>query len=43
MRFLSKYSWLKSLAVGVVFTGFIFGVFRLWLSVPFPKGLLGIG
>lgn len=43
MKFLSKYSWLKSLFVGVVFTVFIYLIFRLWLSVPFPKGILGIG
>ncbi len=43
MKFLSKYSWIKSLLVSAVFSLFIYGVFRMWLSVPFPKGILGLG
>lgn len=39
MKFLSRYSWLKSILVSVVFTGFIYGIFRLWLQVPFPPGM----
>ncbi len=39
MKFLSRYSWLKSILVSAVFTGFIYGIFRLWLQVPFPPGL----
>jgi len=41
MKFLSKYSWLKSLAVSLIFSAFIIGVFRMWLHVPFPKGIFG--
>jgi len=40
MRYLSKYSWLKTLLSSAIFTLFIYGVFRFWLHVPFPKGLI---
>jgi len=43
MKFLSKYSWMRSIAVGAIFTVFIYGIFRFWLSVPFPRGILGLG
>ena len=33
---------LKSVFYGVMFSGFIFLVFRYWLEVDLPKGLLGI-
>ncbi len=33
---------LKSVFYGVMFSGFIFLVFRYWLEVELPKGLLGI-
>ena len=39
MKSLSRYSWLKSLLVSIVFTGFIYGIFRFWLQVPFPPGM----
>lgn len=40
MRFLSKYSWIKTLISSTLFTFFIYGVFRLWLRVPFPQGFI---
>lgn len=40
MRYLSKYSWVKSLLSSAVFTVFIYGVFRFWLRVPFPRGII---
>lgn len=40
MRFLSKYSWVKTLISSGLFTLFIYGIFRLWLSVPFPQGFI---
>ena len=40
MRYLSKYSWHKTLLSSAIFTLFIYGVFRFWLHVPFPKGFL---
>ncbi len=38
MRYLSKYTWLKSVFASALFTLFIVGVFRWWLRVPFPSG-----
>ena len=38
MRYLSKYTWVKTLVTSLIFTAFIYGVFRMWLQVPFPKG-----
>ena len=40
MRFLSKYSWVKTLISSTLFTLFIYGIFRLWLRVPFPQGFI---
>ena len=40
MRYLSKYSWVKTLVSSAVFTVFIYGVFRVWLRVPFPQGFI---
>lgn len=41
LRFIEKYSWLKSVTVSIVLFVCVFGIFRLWLNVPFPTGLLG--
>ncbi len=40
MRFLSKYSWLKTLIASGLFTLFIYGIFGMWLRVPFPQGFI---
>ncbi|MGE4585143.1 MAG: tripartite tricarboxylate transporter TctB family protein [Sphaerochaeta sp.] len=40
MRFLSKYSWVKTLLTSAIFTAFIYGIFGMWLRVPFPRGFL---
>lgn len=41
LRFFEKYSWLKSAVISaVIFVG-VFAIFRLWLNVPFPKGIIG--
>jgi len=40
MRFLSKYSWMKTFISSTLFTLFIYGIFRLWLHVPFPQGFI---
>lgn len=40
MRYLSKYAWVTTLISSSLFTVFIYGVFRLWLRVPFPQGLI---
>jgi len=41
-KFIEKLSIKKSLIVGVCATVFIYVVFKVWLMVPFPTGLLGI-
>jgi hypothetical protein len=38
MRVLGKYSWLKSVAVGVGTSVIIFGLFEIWFKVPLFKG-----
>lgn len=40
MHYLSKYSWAKTIISSAIFTAFIYGVFRLWLHVPFPHGFI---
>lgn len=40
MRFLSKYSLKRSIFVSLIFTLFVYAVFRLWLRVPFPTGIV---
>ena len=41
LKFVEKFSWAKSLLVSVVMFAAVYGIFRLWLNVPFPTGLLG--
>lgn len=38
MHYLSKYAWVRSLVASAIFTAFIYGIFRMWLQVPFPEG-----
>ncbi len=40
MRYLSKYNWVKTLISSALFTIFIYGIFRMWLRVPFPSGFI---
>lgn len=42
LKFLSKYSWKKSILVTVCWMAFLFAVFKLWLQLPLPQGLLGL-
>lgn len=39
---LEKFSLPKATTIGACSTLFIYVVFKVWLMVPFPKGLLGI-
>ena len=39
---IEKYSWKKALLISVIMFVCVYGIFRLWLNVPFPKGLLNI-
>ena len=41
LKFIEKYSVGKSLLVSVIMFAAVYGIFRLWLNVPFPEGLLG--
>ncbi len=38
MRWLGKYSWLKSVAIGVLVSASIFAMFEIWFKVPLFKG-----
>ena len=42
LKFLSKYSWKKSILVTVCWMAFLYAVFKLWLQLPLPQGLLGL-
>lgn len=42
LRFLSKCMWLRSFIMTVIVMAVIYGIFRAWLAVPLPKGLLGL-
>ena len=41
LKFFEKYSWKTSIIATVLLFVFIYGIFKLWLNVPFPTGLLG--
>jgi len=38
MRWLGRYSWLKSVAIGVIVSVSIFAMFEIWFKVPLFKG-----
>ena len=38
MRWLGKYSWVKSVVIGVVVSATIFAMFEIWFKVPLYKG-----
>lgn len=40
LKFISKKNILQSLAVACLTTGVLYGVFVIWLRVPFPRGIL---
>jgi putative tricarboxylic transport membrane protein len=40
LKLYEKYSWKKSLPISVITTAILFGVFAMWLMVPFPEGLI---
>ncbi|MDO5400327.1 MAG: tripartite tricarboxylate transporter TctB family protein [Eubacteriales bacterium] len=41
IKFIEKYSWKTSLVVTVILYLATYGIFKLWLNVPFPTGLIG--
>ncbi len=42
LKFYEKYTLIRAGIISLVIVGFIFGIFRLWLQVPFPTGIFGI-
>lgn len=42
LKFYEKYSYLRAGVISVAAIAFVFGIFGVWLQVPFPTGLLGI-
>lgn len=40
LKLIEKYSWKKSLPISVITTAILYGVFAMWLMVPFPAGLI---
>ncbi|QEN08508.1 tripartite tricarboxylate transporter TctB family protein [Oceanispirochaeta crateris] len=40
LKLIEKYSWKKSLPVSTITTALLYGVFAMWLMVPFPAGLI---
>ena len=38
MRWLGRYSWVKSVAIGVIVSASIFAMFEIWFKVPLYKG-----
>lgn len=42
LKFYEKYTSMRAGIISIVIAGFVFGIFGLWLQVPFPTGILGI-
>lgn len=42
LKFLSGYGWVKSLLVTVCVMAVLYGIFKAWLVVPLPKGMLNL-
>lgn len=40
LKLYEKYSWKKSLPISVITTAILYGVFAMWLMVPFPAGFI---
>jgi hypothetical protein len=38
MRWLGRYSWVRSVAIGVIVSASIFAMFEIWFKVPLYKG-----
>lgn len=38
MKFVGKYSWLRSVTVGVAVSVIAFVMFEIWFKIPLPKG-----
>ncbi|MGH0052630.1 MAG: tripartite tricarboxylate transporter TctB family protein [Sphaerochaetaceae bacterium] len=42
LKQISKVSLLKSLAISGILTVIVYGIFVMWLRIPFPRGIFGI-
>ncbi len=42
LRFYEKYTAVRAGIISGIVVAFVFGVFGMWLQVPFPAGLIGI-
>lgn len=42
LRFYEKYTMVRAGFIATVVVTFVFGIFGMWLQVPFPTGLIGI-
>lgn len=40
LKFISKATWLQSILITVITMAVVYGIFKMWLVVPFPKGML---
>ena len=40
LKFVEKYTWKKVILITIIYGGIMYGVFSLWLQVPFPAGIL---
>lgn len=41
LRFIEKYSWKTAVIASLILFAFMYGIFGMWLNVPFHQGLLG--
>jgi len=42
LKFYEKHTLKRAGIISIVIAGFVFGIFGLWLQVPFPTGIFGI-
>ena len=40
LKLYEKYGWKKSLSISIITTASCYGIFVMWLQVPFPAGLI---
>ena len=40
LKFISKYNWKTTILVFLVIMGFVVGIFKLWMDIPFLPGIV---
>ena len=40
LKFISKYDWKTAVLVFLILMGFVFGVFKIWMDIPFENGII---